>query len=89
MIPVLLPIGGRTLDYFYFEKPHGGYERFHAYRPRSPFYYAPEIKQYQVVQTSRNELTFYYTPSRNDKASRGSSGRLSSGSWTRSAIPFS
>lgn len=60
--PTLLPIQGRKSDFLYFEKPQGGYERFHPYRFRVPLFYAHELRQYQIVQTARNELTFYYVP---------------------------
>ena len=56
----LLPIQGRKSDFLYFQKPHGGYERFHPYRLRVPLYYRTEIRQYQIFQTARNELTFLY-----------------------------
>jgi phenylacetate-coenzyme A ligase PaaK-like adenylate-forming protein len=58
----MLPIKGRTSDFFYFQKPQGGYERFHPYRFRVPLFYAHELRQYQIVQTARNELAFFYVP---------------------------
>jgi phenylacetate-CoA ligase len=60
--PTLLPIQGRKSDFLYFEKPSGGYERFHPYRLRIPLYYATDLRQYQIVQTARNALVFYYVP---------------------------
>jgi len=60
--PTLLPIQGRKSDFLYFEKPSGGYERFHPYRLRVPLFYATDIRQYQIVQTARNALAFYYVP---------------------------
>jgi phenylacetate-coenzyme A ligase PaaK-like adenylate-forming protein len=64
--PTLLPVQGRTTDFLYFKKPQGGYERFHPYRLRVPLFYAHEMKQYQLVQTARNELAFYYVPQNSD-----------------------
>lgn len=58
--PTLLPVQGRQSDFLYFRKPQGGYERFHPYRLRVPLFYAAELRQYQIVQTCRNELTFIY-----------------------------
>jgi phenylacetate-coenzyme A ligase PaaK-like adenylate-forming protein len=60
--PTLLPLQGRTSDFFFFEKPNGGYERFHPYRFRVPLFYAHKLRQYQIVQTARNDLAFYYVP---------------------------
>lgn len=63
--PTLSPVQGRKSDYLYFQKPQGGYERFHPYRLIIPLRYAHELRQYQFVQTARNELTFFYV-SQND-----------------------
>ena len=60
--PTLLPVQGRTTDFLYFQKPQGGYERFHPYRFRVPLFYIDELRQYQIVQTARNELTLLYVP---------------------------
>lgn len=60
--PALLPIQGRTSDFLYFQKPQGGYERFHPYRFRGPLFYIKELHQYQIIQTARNELAFFYVP---------------------------
>lgn len=78
--PTLLPVQGRTTDFLYFQKPQGGYERFHPYRLRVPLFYAHEMKQYQIVQTARNDLVFYYVPQNNDDESNNSSSRR----WKRS-----
>ena len=66
--PALLPIQGRETDYLFFQKPQGGYERIHPYSLTVSLYYLHELKQYQIVQTARNELTFVYVP-QNDKVS--------------------
>ena len=58
--PTLLPIKGRKSDFLYFQKPRGGYEKIHPYRLIIPLRYVHELRQYQFVQTARNELTFYY-----------------------------
>ena len=60
--PTLLPMQGRKFDYLYFQKPQGGYERIHPYRLTVSLYYLHELKQYQIIQTKRNELTFIYVP---------------------------
>ena len=64
--PTLLPVQGRLSDFIYFEKPNGEYERFHPYRFRIPLFYATDIRQYQIVQTARNALTFNYVPQAED-----------------------
>jgi len=51
---------GKLSDFLYFQKPNGEYERFHPYRLRIPLFYATELRQYQIVQSARNELTFIY-----------------------------
>ena len=58
--PTLLSVQGRTTDFFFFEKPRGGYEKFHPYLLRVPLFYVYDLRQYQIVQTARNELTFFY-----------------------------
>ena len=63
--PTLLPLQGRKSDFLYFQNPLGGYEKFHPYRLIIPLRYAHELRQYQFVQTARNELTFLYA-SQND-----------------------
>jgi phenylacetate-coenzyme A ligase PaaK-like adenylate-forming protein len=63
--PILSSIKNRTTDILYFEKQDGSYEIFHPYRLVIPLRYESELWQYQIVQTARNELTFFYVP-RND-----------------------
>ena len=63
--PALLPVRGRSTEFIYFRKPQGGYERFHPYHLMVPLFYMNDLRQYQIVQTARNELTFYYVPQRN------------------------
>jgi phenylacetate-coenzyme A ligase PaaK-like adenylate-forming protein len=58
--PTLLPVKGRTTEFLYFKKPQGGYEQFHPYIIRIPLFYMHDVRQYQIVQTARNELTFIY-----------------------------
>ena len=64
-LPVLLPVKGRSTEFIYFRKPQGGYERFHPYHLMVPLFYMNDLSQYQIVQTARNELTFYYVPQKN------------------------
>jgi putative adenylate-forming enzyme len=59
-MPTLLPVQGRTIDFFYFKRPHGEYEKFFPNLLIIPLMYLHEIRQYQIVQTARNELTFSY-----------------------------
>lgn len=63
--PALLPIQGRKMDYLYFQKPQGGYERIYPYRLTNSMYHLHELKQYQIVQKVRNELTINYVPQNN------------------------
>ena len=58
--PTLLPVKGRTTDFMYFQKTRGGYERCHPYHLLVPLFYISDLRQYQIVQTARNELTLYY-----------------------------
>lgn len=60
--PALRTVRGRASDVFYFKKPKGGYETFHPYGLIVPLHYMFEVRQYQIVQTARNELTFFYVP---------------------------
>jgi phenylacetate-coenzyme A ligase PaaK-like adenylate-forming protein len=64
--PTLMPVKGRKSDFLYFESPKGKYVRFHPYRFRIPLFYASNLRQYQIVQTGRNEITFNYVPQRPD-----------------------
>jgi phenylacetate-coenzyme A ligase PaaK-like adenylate-forming protein len=61
-LPTLLPVRGRSAEFFYFRKSQGQYERFHPYNLLVPLRYVNGLRQYQIVQTARNELTFYYVP---------------------------
>lgn len=60
--PTLLSVQGRSTDFFYFEKLQGGYEKFHPYLLVVPLFYVYDLRQYQIVQTERNKLTFFYVP---------------------------
>jgi phenylacetate-coenzyme A ligase PaaK-like adenylate-forming protein len=60
--PALLTVQGRTTDFMYFEKAPGRYEKFHPYIMMVHLFYVNDLRQYQIVQTRRNELTFYYVP---------------------------
>ena len=58
--PTLLPVRGRTTDFVYFEKAPGRYEKLHPYVMMAHLFYVDDLRQYQIVQTRRNELTLYY-----------------------------
>jgi phenylacetate-coenzyme A ligase PaaK-like adenylate-forming protein len=60
--PNLLPVQGRTTDFMYFENPSGRYKKIHPYHFLVPLFYINDLRQYQIVQSARNELTFYYVP---------------------------
>jgi len=57
-LPTLLPVQGRSSDFIYFRNSQGGYEKFHPYHILVPLFYLNDMRQYQLVQTERNELTF-------------------------------
>ena len=59
-LPTMLPVQGRTIDFFYFKNPGGGYDRLLPNLLIIPLMYLHEVRQYQIVQTARNELTFIY-----------------------------
>ena len=61
--PCLLPVEGRTDDIFYIDRPTGGYEAVHPYLFLGPIVELDEVREYQLVQTGRNEVTFNYVPS--------------------------
>lgn len=63
--PTLLPVQGRTEDDFYFKTPRGNYHRLLPKVLTIPLMYLLEIRQYQIVQTARNELTLVYVPQNN------------------------
>jgi phenylacetate-coenzyme A ligase PaaK-like adenylate-forming protein len=63
--PILLPVRGRTTDFFYFKKPQGGYDSVPPGVLFVSLYYLAELRQYQIVQTARNELTIIYVPHKN------------------------
>jgi putative adenylate-forming enzyme len=65
-LPTLLPVQGRTIDFFYFKNPQGGYDQLPPNVLIISLMYLHEVRQYQIVQTARNELTFIYVPQ--DKA---------------------
>lgn len=60
--PTLLPVEGRTDDIFYIDRPGGGYEAVHPYLFGGAIVDLTEIREYQLVQTGRNEFTFSYVP---------------------------
>jgi hypothetical protein len=61
-----MPVRGRATEFIYFQKPEGGYERVHPFTFIVPLYYMQDLRQYQIVQTARNELVFYYVPQNDD-----------------------
>ena len=61
-LPTLLPVRGRSTESLYFSKPRGGYERFHPFHLLVPLCYVNGLRQYQIVQTARNEITLRYVP---------------------------
>jgi phenylacetate-coenzyme A ligase PaaK-like adenylate-forming protein len=60
--PTLLQVEGRTDDIFYIERPGGGYDAVHPYLFLGPIVEMSQVREYQLVQTGRNEVTFYYVP---------------------------
>jgi phenylacetate-coenzyme A ligase PaaK-like adenylate-forming protein len=58
----LLPVEGRTDDVFYIDRPGGGYEAVHPYLFLGPIVELTEIREFQLAQTGRNEITFFYAP---------------------------
>jgi phenylacetate-coenzyme A ligase PaaK-like adenylate-forming protein len=58
--PTLLPVQGRLTDLFYFKNPQGGYERFPPNIFNAWLFYMHNLRQYQIIQTERNALTFIY-----------------------------
>ncbi|MEN6423097.1 MAG: hypothetical protein ABFD76_14250 [Smithella sp.] len=60
--PTLLPVEGRTDDIFYIDRPGGGYEEVHPYLFSVAIVDLVEVREYQLVQTQRNEFTFSYVP---------------------------
>ena len=60
--PTLLPVEGRTDDIFYIDRPGGGYEEVHPYLFSVAIVDLVEVREYQLVQTERNEFTFSYVP---------------------------
>lgn len=60
--PTLLPVEGRTDDIFYIDRPDGGYEAVHPYLFGGAIVDLTAIREYQLIQTGRNEFTFFYVP---------------------------
>jgi phenylacetate-coenzyme A ligase PaaK-like adenylate-forming protein len=58
----LLPVEGRTDDIFYVDRPGGGYEAVHPYLFLGPIVELDQVREYQLAQTGRNEVTFKYVP---------------------------
>jgi len=60
--PTLLPVEGRTDDIFYIDRPGAGYDAVHPYLFLGPIVELTQVREYQLVQTGRNEVTFSYVP---------------------------
>jgi len=60
--PTLLPVEGRTDDIFYIDRPGGGYDAVHPYLFLGPIVELAQVREYQLAQTGRNEVTFSYVP---------------------------
>lgn len=60
--PTLLSVEGRTDDIFYIDRPGGGYDTVHPYLFIGPLVELSEVREYQLVQTHRNEVTLFYVP---------------------------
>lgn len=60
--PTLLPVEGRTDDIFYIDSPGGGYEDIHPFQFLTPIVELIGVREYQLVQSKRNEFNFYYVP---------------------------
>jgi phenylacetate-coenzyme A ligase PaaK-like adenylate-forming protein len=60
--PTLLPVEGRTDDIFYIDRPGGGYEAVHPYLFLGPMVELEDVREFQLAQTGRNEITYYYVP---------------------------
>ena len=60
--PTLLPVEGRTDDIFYIDRPGSGYDAVHPYLFLGPIVELTQVREYQLVQTGRNEVTFSYVP---------------------------
>jgi phenylacetate-coenzyme A ligase PaaK-like adenylate-forming protein len=58
--PTLLPVEGRTDDIFYIDRPGGGYDAVHPYLFLGPIVELAQVREYQLAQTGRNEVTFAY-----------------------------
>lgn len=58
--PTLLQVEGRTDDIFYIDRSGGGYDAVHPYLFLGPIVEMSQVREYQLVQTGRNEITFYY-----------------------------
>jgi phenylacetate-CoA ligase len=69
--PTLLPVEGRTDDIFYIDRPGGGYEAVHPYLFLGPIVELAEVREFQLAQTGRNEVTFLYVPSDTGAESEG------------------
>jgi phenylacetate-coenzyme A ligase PaaK-like adenylate-forming protein len=58
----LLPVEGRIDDVFYIDRPGGGYDAVHPYIFLGPIVELSEVREFQLAQTGRNEITFFYAP---------------------------
>jgi phenylacetate-coenzyme A ligase PaaK-like adenylate-forming protein len=65
--PTLLPVEGRSDDIFYIDRKGGGYEMVHPYFFLGPIFELDHVREYQLVQTDRNEFTFSYASNHADK----------------------
>jgi phenylacetate-coenzyme A ligase PaaK-like adenylate-forming protein len=60
--PTLLQVEGRTDDIFYIDRPGGGYDAVHPNLFIGPILELTQVREYQLAQTGRNEVTFFYVP---------------------------
>lgn len=64
--PTLMRVEGRTEDIFYIDRDDGGYEPVHPYLFLGPIVELDEVREYQLVQNGRNEVTFNFVPISDD-----------------------
>jgi phenylacetate-coenzyme A ligase PaaK-like adenylate-forming protein len=60
--PTLLQVEGRTDDIFFIDRPGGGYDAVHPNLFIGPIIELAQVREYQLAQTGRNEVTFLYVP---------------------------
>jgi hypothetical protein len=61
----LLSVDGRSTEYVFYKNLEGEYEKFNPFTLVPPLLYFSELRQYQIVQTDRNELTLFYVLQKN------------------------